>query len=164
MSVLSIDVKTQFPNSEPFTQPQIVASGAVGSINAGEPTKKGTAGAVADMANGDGTTSQVFTGIAKTTSTDTASVAGVVTTYVPYPGLVYACKALTASLANTAALIAALQYKRVKWSKVTQTFTVDTNQADATANGLLIMGGEPQTSTIWFNVVSTTSIFGQATT
>lgn len=164
MSVSKIDIKVQFPDQDVYSHSDIVASGAVGSINPGEPTKKGSAGAVADMATGDGTTSQDFTGVAKTLSTDTASAAGTVTLIPPFPGLIYACLALSAAAANTAALIAALMYKRVKFSKVSQTFTIDTAQSDSVSNGLLIFGGEPQTSTIWFAVLMTVSIFGNVTT
>lgn len=165
MSVSKIDIRIQFPDQDVYTIQSNVNSGSVGSINAGEPTiKSGTAGAVQDMATTEPTTSQVFTGIAKTLSTDTASVAGVVTLYVPFPGIIYAAAALSAAAANTAALILALQYKRVTLTKTSQTFTVNTAASDATTNGILILGGEPGTSTIWFAIPNQVSIFGNPTT
>ena len=161
MSVLKFDVKMQFPNSEPFSYQRIVASGSVGSINAGEPTKQGSAGAVVPMADADGTTSQIFTGIAKSVSSDTATAAGVVTLYLPFPGIVYACAAKTATLANTQALINSLQGKRVVWDLTAAVYTIDTAAADNAANGIVIIGGEYQTSTIWFITKSSTTLFGE---
>lgn len=133
-----------------FSYNPIVASGAAVSIAAGSPTKNGTSGAVAAMVDGDGTTSQLFTGIAKSDSTDTASVAGRVQVWLPVPGLLYAGKAKTASLANTQALIDGLVNKRVVFDLTSTTWTVDTAAADATTNGLHIIGGDYRTSTINF--------------
>lgn len=165
MSVSKIDVKIQFPEQAPWTySPGVASGGTPPAINAGEPTKQSSAN-VATMVDADGTTSQVFTGIAKASSTETATVAGNVTLYSPLPGIVYAALAKTASLANTAALIAALTFKRVIWDKASSTFTVDTAAGDsASANGLLIVGGEYQTSTIWFNIRVATSIYNNLTT
>jgi hypothetical protein len=101
------------PIEPQFSSSPIVASGTTESIKRGEPTKAGSAGAVAIMVDGDGTTSQRFTGIAKSESSETTSAAGNVTVWLPLPGLLYACKAKTASAADTQAEIDALYYKRV---------------------------------------------------
>lgn len=166
MSATKIDVRIQFPDQTPWTySPGVASGGTPPAINAGEPTKQSTVGNVAIMVDADGTTSQQFTGIAKQASSETATVAGVVQIYLPLPGIVYACVAKTATLANTAALVAALTFKRVIWDKISSTFTVDTAAADsASANGLCIIGGEYQTSTLWFVVRVATSIFNNLTT
>jgi hypothetical protein len=136
--------------------PAIVASGAVGTIATGTPTKGADAaaaswtGAVVPMVDGDGSTSQRFTGLAKNTSTDTASVAGVVTVWLPLPGLVYASKSKAASSANTAALVAGLFGKRVVFDLTSTTWSVDAAAADAVANCVTIIGGDYNTNTLYF--------------
>lgn len=146
------DLKLRTAIDPAFSQNRIVASGAVGSINNGEPTKQGTAGAVAIMVDADGTTSQVFTGIAKSVSTDTASAAGTVSVWLPLPGIIYSGKAKSAAAADTQAEIDALAGKRVVFDLTSTTWTVDTAAGDATTNGLLIVGGTFQTSEIFFIV------------
>ncbi len=134
--------------------PAIVASGAVGTIAAGTPTKGADAaaaswtGAVLPMVDADGSTSQRFTGIAKNTSTDTASAAGVVTLWLPFPGMVYAGKAKTASNANTVALIQGLFGKRVVFDLTASVWTIDSAATDAVANCVVIVDGDPNTSTL----------------
>lgn len=134
----------------------IVAAGGVSTIQAGTPTKGADAaaaswtGAVVPMVDGDGTTSQRFTGIAKSTSTDTASAAGVVTLWMPLPGYVYACKAKTASTVDTAAEINALFGKRVVFDLTSSLWSIDNAAADAVANCVVIIGGDYQTQTLYF--------------
>lgn len=135
----------------------IVASGAAATINPGTPTKFSSAGAVVPMVDANGTTSERFTGIAKSTSTDTASAAGEVYTFIPLPGIMYAAKAKTAALANTAALIDALKGQRSIFDltgtvgpNLSGQWTVDTAAGDGANNCLTIIGGEYQTSTIYF--------------
>lgn len=135
----------------------LVASGAAATIQPGTPTKFSSAGAVVPMADGNGTTSERFTGIAKTVSTDTAAAAGVVYTFIPLPGLIYAGKAKSASGANTQAAIDALLGKRVVFDLtgtvgpgLTGTWTVDTAAGDGATNCLVIIGGEYQTNTVYF--------------
>ncbi len=158
------DIVIQFPDATPFSYQRIVASGGAATINAGEPTKQGTSGAVAIMVDGDGTTSQQFTGIAKSVSTDTASAAGIVQVWIPFPGIVYAARAKSATAADTAAEISALQGKRVVFDLTAGAWTIDTGAADATANGVSIIGGEYQTSKIWFIMRTAVSIFNNVTT
>lgn len=138
----------------------LVAAGGVGTIAAGTPTKSADAtntntGAVVPMVDGNGTTAQSFFGIAKSTSTDTASVAGSVDLWMPLPGIVYSGFAKTASLANTQAEITALFHKATVFDLTGTDWTVDTNTdaatgADSKVNCVVIVGGNPATSTINF--------------
>ncbi len=135
--------------------PLLVSSGAVGTIAPGTPTKGADAtaaspwtGAVVPMVDSDGTTSQRFTGVSKNTSSDTASANGNVIVWLPLPGLIYAGKAKTASLANTATLVQALFGKRVVFDLTSSVWTIDTAAADAAANMIVIIDGDPNTSTL----------------
>ncbi len=134
----------------------LVASGAVATIAAGTPTKGADAaaaswtGAVLPMVDGDGSTSQRFTGIAKSDSTDTVAAAGAVTLWMPLPGYVYAAKAKSGTAADTQAEITALFSKRVVFDLTSSFWSVDTAAADAVANCVVIIGGDFNTSTIYF--------------
>lgn len=145
----------------------LVAAGGVTTIASGTPTKGADAtaaswtGAVIPMVDADGTTAQRFTGIAKSDSTDTATVAGFVTLWMPLPGYVYASKAKTASTANTQALVTALFGKRVIFDLTSQVWSVDAAAADAAANMLVIVGGDYNTSTLYFTYKYTGSMLGQ---
>jgi hypothetical protein len=144
----------------------LVAAGGVSTIAAGTPTKSADAttaatGAVVPMVDGDGTTSQNFTGIAKSTSTDTASAAGDVTLWLPLPGYVYACKAKTASTADTAAEVQALFRKRVVFDLTSSLWSVDAAAADAAANMVTIIGGDYLTQTLYFTYKITGTCIGQ---
>lgn len=135
----------------------LVASGTTASIARSTPTKGADAaaaspwtGAVALMADGDGSTSQRFTGIAKSDSTETASAAGEVDLWLPLPGYVYAARAKTSSTADTAAEIQALFGKRVVFDLTSSLWTVDAAAADAVANCVVIIGGDPNTKVLHF--------------
>lgn len=157
------DFKIKSQLDPAYSVRRIVASGTAGSINNGEPTKQGTAGAVAICVDADGTTSQVFTGIAKTISTDTVSAAGIVYTWLPLPGIIYTGKAKTATNANTQALIDALVGKRVVFDLTGTAWTVDTAAADATTNGLYIIGGDYSNSTIDFLIRENIALYNPTT-
>lgn len=147
------DIKIQNTVYSEFTQNRIVGSGGAATINNGEPTKQGSSGAVAIMVDGDGTTSQVFTGIAKSVSTDTAAAAGTVQVWLPLPGIIYSAKAKSAAAADTQGEIDALANKRVVFDLTASAWTVDTAAGDsASANGILIVGGDYRTSVIYFIV------------
>jgi len=146
----------------------LVASGAVGTIAPGSPTKGADAtaaspwtGAVIPCVSGDGTTSQRFTGIAKNTSSDTASANGYVYTWTPLPGLVYAGKDKTATNSNTAALVQALFGKRIKFDLTSSVWTVDSGQADAAANMVTIVGGDFNKSLLYWTYKATGTALGQ---
>lgn len=133
----------------------LVASGAASSIARGVPTKSADAagaatGVVAAMADGDGATGQIFTGIAKAPSTDTVAAAGRVTTWMPLPGIVYAGKAKTASTADTQAEVDALRRKRVVFDLTSTVWTVDAGATDAVANCVVIIGGDFRTQVLDF--------------
>lgn len=151
------DIKVKFPTTEVYTTSRNLPSGTANSIHAGEPSKAVDAaaaspylGTIAPMVDGDGTTSQRFTGIAKNESTDTASVAGTVDVIYPFPGIIYTASAKTASNANTLALVDALKSKRVVFDLTASKWTIDTAAADAVVNCVVIVGGNFQTQTIDF--------------
>ncbi len=139
------------------TMKWLVASGGAATINPGTPTKFGSAGAIVPMTDGNGTTSERFTGIAKTTSTDTAAAAGEVYTFIPLPGIMYAAKAKSATAANTQAKIDALLAARLVFDLagtvgpgLTGQWTIDTAGGDSATNCVVIIGGEYQTNTLYF--------------
>lgn len=137
---------------------RIVGSGAAATIDRGTPCKEGSAGAVAIMVDGDGTTSQRFSGLAKSVSTDTASAAGSVQLILPLPGLIYSGLPLTAGAADTQAEIDALNGKRVVWDLTSGDWTVDSAASDSATNGVVIVGGRKEEDTLQF-VVSVSCSF-----
>lgn len=139
------------------TMQWIVASGAAATINPGTPTKFSSAGAVVPMVDANGTTSERFTGIAKSVSTDTAATAGSVVTFIPLAGIMYAAKAKSSTGANTQAAINALVGARLVFDLtgtvgpgLTGTWTIDTAAGDGSNNCLTIIGGEYQSNTLYF--------------
>lgn len=158
------DIKVIWPTQSPFSVNRIVGSGGAATIQAGEPTKSGSSGAVAIMADGDGTTSQKFSGIAKNTSTDTAAAAGVVSVYMPFPGMVYAGKAKSTTAADTQAEIDALMDKRVVFDLTSGAWTVDSAASNAATNGLVIVGGDFRSNMLYFAVSPQCTIFDNPTT
>ena len=135
-----------------FALPRIVGSGAAASIGQGTPTKQGSSGAVAIMVDGNGTTSERFTGIAKNVSTDTAAAAGVVDVFQPLPGVVYKGSPKVAGSCNTKAKIDALAGSRVVFDLTSTTWTVDTAAGDGATKCVLMIGGDPKADQIWFMV------------
>lgn len=95
---------------------------------------------------------EVFAGIAASTSTQTASADGYVELYMPIPGVVYAAKAKSAAAANTQAEIDALIGKRVVLDLTAGVYTVDTAAADGATNAIYIVGGDYTQSVIHFTV------------
>lgn len=155
------DFKVVYSNELVVSTERLVASGAVATINNGEPTKQGTSGAVLPMADGDGTTSQLFTGIAVSVSTDTVSASGTVFVLNPLPGIVYSGSPKVAGSCNTVAKIQALQGKRVVFDLTSSKYTIDTAAGDASTNAVVIIGGDYQTDTAYFIVAVNGSIFGE---
>ena len=139
--------------SDVFTKTWLVDSGTTAQAKSGEPLSCDDAagaetGEVGIMADGEGTTSQRFAGIAKTDSTETTSAAGEVVAYLPLPGILYSGKALTASTFNTAAKIAALGGVRVLFDLTGTAWTIDAAANDAVVNCIVILGGDHNTSTV----------------
>lgn len=158
------DFKIKNPNGLLFAENRLIASGVAASINNGEPIKEGTGGNVVIMVDGDGTTSQNFAGIAKTVSTDTASAAGAVLAWRPLPNITYAGQPKTATNANTQALIDALMYKRVVFDLTGTAWTIDTGASNAATNGVIIVGGDFRTSTVYFAIGVNITKWGNPTT
>lgn len=168
MAAIQNNIIIQNETDPRFAVPGVlVASGGVATIQASTPTKGTDAtaaswtGAVLPMVDGDGTASQRFTGIAKSDSTDTAAAAGAVTLWLPLPGYVYACKAKTASTADTAAEVTALFGKRVVFDLTSSLWSIDAAAADAAVNMVVIVGGDYQTQTLWFMYKNSGTLIGQ---
>ena len=141
-------------NSVPTVTYQTEAGAA--ALNAGELCKRKAAGspyviALVDADLTRGTDSQ-FVGLAATTSTHTASANGTVEIYAPLPGIVYEAKAKTAASVDTQAEIDALVGDRKIIDVTGGVHTVDEAAADAVANALTIVGGNPVTKTLYFTV------------
>lgn len=155
------DFKVRTPLETVATINRLVASGGAATINNGEPTKQGTAGAVVIMVDGDGTTTQLFTGIAKTVSTDTASLAGSVETIIPLPGIEYSGVPKVSGSVNTIAKLQALQGKRVVFDLTGTTWSIDTAAGDASTNCVVIIGGDILSNQVHFIVSANGSLFGE---
>lgn len=160
------DLKIRSSNAQMLTTEFIVAAGAANTIHQGEPTIKGEAtgtstGVVKIPVDGDPLTTSThqFSGIAKNESTDTAAAAGVVTVFLPLPGIIYSGKAKTASTANTAALVSALKDKRVVLDLTGTAWTVDAAATDSKNNGVFIIGGDFRTTEIFFMVTNGVTFF-----
>jgi len=136
----------------------IVPAGGTSVIAAGTPTKAADtvdtstwSGAVIPMVDADGTTAQRFTGIAKSTSTDTASTAGSVDLYLPYPGILYSGIAKLNTTFDTQAEVDGAFGKGVFFDLTTTVWTVDVAATPARVNCLIIVGGDFRTTTVYFN-------------
>lgn len=147
----------------------VVASGAVATIAPGTPAKCTTAdgsvaGAVIPMADADGiVTGERFVGLAKNTSTDTASVAGVVDTWAPVPGILYRGFPKTAGAADTQAEINALAGKKVIFDLTSSSWTVDSAATDALVNCVVVCGGNPNNDELNFYYSPKGTIFDTST-
>lgn len=151
------DIKLKTPIDTIFTQVWVVDSGTAIEAEAGEPCFCDDAAAASPWTgeagigtDGVGSTSQRFAGIAKSDSTETASAAGEVVTWMPLPGIIYSAKAKTSTTADTAAEIKALHGKRVVFDLTGSAWTVDAAAADAVANCVTIVGGDHNTTTLYF--------------
>ena len=147
----------------------VVASGAAGTIVTGTPAKCVTAdgsvaGAVIPMVDGDGlVTAERFVGIAKRTSTDTASANGTVDTWAPVPGMLYRASPKTAGTCNTQAKLNALAGKKVIFDLTGSDWTVDTAATDALVNCVVIAGGIPANDEVNFVYSPKGTIFDTST-
>ena len=137
------------------------------AISAGHPVKLKAAGSpyVIPLADGDSTigTDTSMVGIAASDSTHTASADGVIDVYVPLPGLVYNAKAKTASTADTEAEILALCGDRKVFDLTDGVYTVDAAAADAAANSIVVVGGNPEDASIDFIIRANATILGDST-
>lgn len=141
----------------------LTASGST-AILSGEPTVLTTIGTsryvalLTDALPVIGT--DFFAGIAAKDGSHTSSADGSVDVYLPLAGVVYQAKAKSAAAADTDAEINALRHKRVPFDLTSSSFTVDTAAADATTNGLIIVGGDSSSSLISFIVSIRATILG----
>jgi hypothetical protein len=147
------------PNDNAFSIKRLVASGGAATIDRGAPTKEGSSGAVAIMTDGEGTTSERFSGIAKSVSTDTAAADGAVEVYLPLPGLVYVGSPKVAGAADTEAELLAIMGKRIVLDLTSTVWTVDTAATDAIGNAVVIVGGDYNNDLVYFVVTHTTLNF-----
>lgn len=137
-----------------FKRKFVVSSGGVGTIPQGTPTKMTTIGAIVPMVDGNGTTSERFTGISTTLSTDMAAADGEVYIFEPFAEMVYTGSPKSATAANTAAKIDALKGKRVVFDLTGTTWTIDSAAADSATNCVIIVGGTYQDNLLDFAVMS----------
>lgn len=144
----------------------VVATGTPPTIKAGEPCKQN---ATADenvilLVDGDLTiaTDQAMAGIACIDSNETAAAAGYVDLYVPLPNVKWEIKEKTASLANTQAKIDAFIGSLFLIDLTSSTFTMDSASATASTAAFLIVGGDPDRSTVWFRIRPDACSFGRA--
>lgn len=164
MSLGDIKIHEQIYNSVPTRVWQTEAGATV--VNAGELVKVKVAGSkyAIRCADGDGVigTTVGIIGVAAKTGTQTASADGVISVYEALPGIVYEAKAKSAAAANTAAEILALQGKRVVLDvdATSGAYTIDTAAADNANNAFLIVGGNPDLSTIYFKLRTPISLNG----
>lgn len=147
----------------------LVSAGAVGTIAAGTPTKMAMTvssatwyGDVIPMIDADGTTAQRFAGVAQSTSTDTASAAGSVNLYLPYPGVLYAALAKTSTTFDTQAEVDAAFGKGVFFDLTSSVWTVDVGATPAQVNCVIITGGDYRTATVNFNYKQSGTFLGSS--
>jgi hypothetical protein len=145
---------------------QVASQASVPLIKAGEFAIQTSAGSpyailmtdtlpVTNSTTGTGT---LWLGLAVKDSTETASVDGTVELLIPNPNHVYAAIAKTATDVNTAAKILALQGDRVVMDLTAAKITVDVSAGDAAGNGLVVVGGDPSKSEVWFMVRNAATI------
>ncbi len=146
----------------------VKTNGGVATIAQGWPVKAqaaysaGTTPGVMPVQDDDITvgTDQPFIGVTNRASTDTASANGDVDVYKPYEGITYAALAKTASLANTAALILAMQGKYLSLDLTSSVYTFDTADTDVATNLFMVVGGDPNISEIWFMTRAAGTLLG----
>lgn len=126
------------------------------AILAGEPVKLKAAGSpyVIPLADADMTagTDTLFIGIAASDSTQTASADGKVQVYVYSPTVTYEIKAKSAAAADTQSEIDALCGDRKNIDLTSSSYTIDTTDADSANNCMVIVGGDPSRSVLYFRI------------
>lgn len=166
MSRADISIKeTGGRNSVPSDR-WVVASGTPITIKAGEPAKQNATGDenVILLVDADLTiaTDQPMSGIAVSDSTETASAAGYSDQYVPLPDVKWEIKAKSAAAADTQSEIDALVGNLYLIDLTSSVFTIDT-AGTATTAAFLIVGGDPNRSTVHFRIRPDACSYGRAT-
>lgn len=115
----------------------VVASGAVASINAGEPVEKlaGTNNVIAMTTNGPTATIRIV-GVAASTSTDTVAASGLVDVVPAAPGQIWLIAPKVAATWNTQAKYNALVGARVLIDLTAGVYTI--LAADGAGNGCIV--------------------------
>lgn len=152
-------------NSVP-TDRWVVAAGTPITIKAGEPAKQN---ATADenvilLADADLTiaTDQPMTGVAATDSTETAAAAGYSDQYVPLPDIKWELKGKVAAALDTQSEIDAFIGTLLLIDLTSSTFTLDTAAGTASTAAFLIVGGDPNRSTLHFRIRPDACAYGRA--
>lgn len=117
--------------------PYYVASGAVASINAGEPVQKlaGAAGVTALLTNSPTTTNRIV-GVATQASTDTVATSGLVTVIPVNDSQIWMIAPKVAATWNTQAKYNALVGSRVLLDLTTSVYTI--LATDGASNGCIV--------------------------
>jgi len=139
------------------------------AINAGEFVKLDSAGGsyATVLANNEGTTTQIMLGLAKSTSTHTATADGTVEVYAALPGIVYRGAATTVANIDTDAELLVIEGNRISLDQTGgagTAFTFDENEADATTNAFTVVGGDINAGTLDCELRMLTTISGNPTT
>ena len=165
MSRADIAIKeTGGRNSVP-TDRWVVASGTPPTIKAGEPTKQNsqTDENIILLVDADLTigTDQPMAGIAAVDSTETASASGYSDEYVPLPDIKWEIKAKSSTAVDTQSEIDALVGQLMLIDLTSSAFTIDTTGTASTA-AFLMVGGDPNRSTVHFRIRPDACAFGRA--
>ena len=176
------NIKIATPTSQLFSTKWLVAAGAQGSSGGGgymgEPfvsfvataSQTGIVKVAPDAAGTIGTTAATngrFVGIAKSDSTQTAALAGVVYVWSPLPQVLYYGSPKSAAAFDTQAEIDALKGAAVIFdlsAATSGTYTIDTAATDASANALVIVDGNLNSGQVFFVVKPGWSYLGNIST
>ena len=151
-------------NSVP-TDRWVVASGQTLKIKAGEPAKQNATSDenVILLVDADLTiaTDQPMTGVAATDSTDTVAASGYSDQYVPFADIKWEIKAKSSTAVDSQSEIDALIGELTLIDLTSSVFTIDTTGTAATA-AFLIVGGDPNRSTVHFRIRPDACSYGRA--
>ena len=152
-------------NSVP-TDRWLVAAGTPITVKAGEPTKMSATAAetVILLEDADLTiaTDQPMVGVAAVDSTETAAAAGYSDNYVPLPNIKWEMKGKVAAALDTQSEIDAFIGTLLLIDLTTTVFTLDTAAGTAATAAFLIVGGDPNRSTLHFRIRPDACAFGRA--
>lgn len=167
MSRADINIKeTGGRNSVPVDRIQ-TNSGALTLIKAGELAKISVAISNANHAilcvDADFTigTDKNLLGVAAADSTDTVAATGYVDIYFPCSDVKYEIKAKTAANADTQAEIDAFFGWAYLLDVTSSDMTLDMAGATAAANAFVVVGGDPNRSTVWFRIRPDATPYGR---
>jgi len=151
-------------NSVP-TDRWVVASGTPIGIKAGEPCKQNATSSEVTRLLEDAdltiATDQPMTGVAASDSSETASATGYSDQYVPLPDIKWEIKAKSAATMDTQAEVDALVGELTLIDLSSSVFTIDTAGTASTA-AFLVVGGDPNRSTVHFRIRPDATAFGRA--